>query len=128
MFSTYPEKRWRHLPVFSLFIYMYLPFGQIQDQQKCVKMRQLRCQYYQSSGGFTGAPRRAPSPHGPKFSQFHAVFRKIWQNRVLAPPRGGLALPPMGNPGSAPAKCDLDLCRQKTCSYETPDEFLIFTS
>ena len=24
--------------------------------------------------------------YGPKFSQFHAVFRKIWQNRMLAPP------------------------------------------
>ena len=27
-----------------------------------------------------------PPPHGPKFSQFHAVFRKIWQNHVLASP------------------------------------------
>ena len=26
-------------------------------------------------------------PYGPKFSQFHAVFRKIWQNHMLAPPR-----------------------------------------
>ena len=25
-------------------------------------------------------------PYGPKFSQFHAVFRKIWQNHMLAPP------------------------------------------
>ena len=29
-------------------------------------------------------------PYGPKFSQFHAVFRKIWQNHMLAPP------PPQG--------------------------------
>ena len=38
------------------------------------------------------------SPHlpGPKFSQFHAVFWKIWQNCMLAPP-------PTGNPGPAPA-------------------------
>ena len=28
-----------------------------------------------------------PFPHGPKFSQFHAVFRKIWQIRMLAPSR-----------------------------------------
>ena len=34
-------------------------------------------------------PARAP-PRGPKFSQFHAVFRKIWQNHMLAP------LPPEG--------------------------------
>ena len=42
-----------------------------------------------------GAPPGARPPHGPKFSQFHAVFRKIWQNHMLAPP-------PTGNPGSAP--------------------------
>ena len=36
---------------------------------------------------------RAP-PWGSKFFQFHAVFRKIWQNRMLAPPPGELAPPP----------------------------------
>ena len=30
---------------------------------------------------------RAP-PWGSKFFQFHAVFGKIWQNRMLAPPLG----------------------------------------
>ena len=40
-----------------------------------------------------GAP-GAPPPNNPKFSQFHAVFRKIWQNHMLVPP-------PTGNPGSA---------------------------
>ena len=29
-----------------------------------------------------------PPPPEPKFFQFHAVFGKIWQNRMLAPPRG----------------------------------------
>ena len=29
---------------------------------------------------------RAPPPPGSKFFQFHAVFGKIWQNRMLAPP------------------------------------------
>ena len=50
-----------------------------------------------------GQPRHAP-PYGPKFSQFRAVFRKIWQNHILAPPppHRGLVPPPMGNPGSAP--------------------------
>ena len=33
--------------------------------------------------------------YGPKFSQFHAVVWKSWQNYMLAPP-------PTGNPGSAP--------------------------
>ena len=37
----------------------------------------------------------APAPYGPKFSQFHAVCQKIWQNHMLAPP-GGLAPPPTG--------------------------------
>ena len=40
------------------------------------------------------------APQGSKFFQFHAVFGKIWQNRMLAPP-GELAPPPQGNPGSA---------------------------
>ena len=34
------------------------------------------CHIMSSSCGFRG---------GPKFSQFHAVFRKIWQNQMLAP-------------------------------------------
>ena len=46
------------------------------------------------------APGARPLPHGPKFSQFHAVFRKIWQNHMLAPP-------PTGNPVSAPVKGNL---------------------
>ena len=41
--------------------------------------------------------------HGPKFSSFHAIFQKIWQNCILTPPLGGLAPPPMGNSGSPPA-------------------------
>ena len=43
---------------------------------------------------------REGRPPGPKFFQFHAVFGKIWQNHMLAPP-GELAPPPQGNPGSA---------------------------
>ena len=38
------------------------------------------------SGGFRGGAPGARPPHGPKFSQFHVVFRKIWQNHMLAPP------------------------------------------
>ena len=44
------------------------------------------------------------SPPGPKIFQFHVVFGKIWQNRMLAPPRE-LAAPPRGNPGSATEEC-----------------------
>ena len=36
-------------------------------------------------------------PWGSKFFQFHAVFGKIWQNRMLVPP-GELVPPPRGNP------------------------------
>ena len=46
-----------------------------------------------------------PPPRGSKFFQFHAVFGKFWQNRMLAPPPGELAPPPGGNPGSANAHC-----------------------
>ena len=51
------------------------------------------------SGGFRGVPWCTPL-YGANFSEFHAVFHKIWQNHMLSPP-GGLAPPPMGNPGSA---------------------------
>ena len=40
------------------------------------------------SAGFRGAP-PARAPYGPKFSRIHAVFQKIWQNRMLAPQRVG---------------------------------------
>ena len=39
------------------------------------------------------------APRGSKFFQFYAVFGKIWQNGMLAPPEE-LASPPRGNPGS----------------------------
>ena len=48
------------------------------------------------SGGSKGAPTSSPAchTHGPKFSQFHAVFRKIWQSHMLAtPPPDGLCPP-----------------------------------
>ena len=52
------------------------------------------------SGGSKGA-QGTHAPWGSKFFQFHAVFGKNWQNRILAPP-GELARPPRGNPGSTP--------------------------
>ena len=57
-----------------------------------------------------GRRRRAP-PYGPNFSQFHAVFRKIWHNHMLAPP-------PTGNPRSAPES--VHLCNlQRFTTYLT---------
>ena len=38
------------------------------------------------SDGSKGGSRDAP-PWGSKFFQFHAIFEKIWQNRMLVPPR-----------------------------------------
>ena len=53
-----------------------------------------------NSGQATAPKRQIPRSGGfrraPKFFQFHAVFGKIWQNHMLAPPP-----PPPGNPGSA---------------------------
>ena len=45
--------------------------------------------------------REPPPSWGPKFFQFHAVFGKIWQYCMLAPPPRELAPPPRGNHGSA---------------------------
>ena len=56
------------------------------------------------SGGSKGMP-STRAHYGPKFSQFHPVFGKFWQNLRLAPPRAGFAPPAMGNPGSA-SRCD----------------------
>ena len=62
----------------------------------------MNTKYHCTVADLRGAPPASAPPYGsPKFSQFHAVFRKIWQDRMLAPPRG-LAPPPAGNPGSAP--------------------------
>ena len=44
--------------------------------------------------------RPPPPPRAPKFFWFHAVFRKIWQNFMLAPPPPRSWPPPRGNPGS----------------------------
>ena len=41
-----------------------------------------------------------------KFCQFHAVFGKIWQNRMLVPTPGGLAPLPRGNSRSATVVID----------------------
>ena len=42
------------------------------------------------------------------FLRFHAVFGTFWPNNWLTPPRIGLALRPLGNPG-----CDAGSCPKK---------------
>ena len=49
-----------------------------------------------SKGGREGRP-----PNDQNSFNFMQFWGKIWQNRMLAPPPGGLASPPWGNPGSA---------------------------
>ena len=58
----------------------------------------------ETSGGSEGGG--APN-YGPKFSQFYAVFWKIWQICMLAPLPGGLASRPTRNPGSVPGNCPI---------------------
>ena len=57
-------------------------------------MCQCHCILFKSVADLMGGA----CPYGPKFSQFRAVFWKIWQNHMLAP-LGGLSPPP----GTAPA-------------------------
>ena len=59
-------------------------------------------------GGYKGA-RWTPLALGFKFFQFHAVFGKIGQNRMLVPPPPGLAPSPRGNPRSATDNVDIYL-------------------
>ena len=59
------------------------------------------CSHVDCSGGFRGAhPARAP-PTAQNFLNFMQFFTKFGKNHMLAPPLGGLAPPPTGNPGSA---------------------------
>ena len=55
-----------------------------------------------------GRPRRVP-PYGPKFSQFHAVFWKIWQNHMLAPPPRRVGAPSYGESWIRPCTTMLTL-------------------
>ena len=48
-----------------------------------------------ASGGSKGGARDVRLP-GSKFFQFHTVFGKIWQNRMLAPPSWGVGAPTSG--------------------------------
>ena len=48
--------------------------------------------------------RAPPPPTAQTFVIFIQFLGKFWQNHRLAPPPGGLALPPIGNPGSAPVR------------------------
>ena len=72
--------------------------------------------------GLRGAPRSRP-PWGSKFFQFHAVFGKIWQNRMLAPPSGELAPLSRGNPGSATdGVCECHNIIRTNVLYPSPEK------
>ena len=53
-----------------------------------LKLKHKRNLKHTSGRSKGGHPWRAP-PYYPKFSQFHAVFRKIWQNHMLVLPLEG---------------------------------------
>ena len=82
------------------------------EELGCVpKVRVFQIHNVQTEAIFRSKEVFSPSqPDGPKSSQFHALFWKIWQNRMLMPPRG-LVPPPLGNPGSAPVRLLLSLLR-----------------
>ena len=73
----------------------------LQSANECNKITQAVSKMEGNLGGAPGTQPPPPHTHGPKISQFHAVFRKFWQNLMLAPP-GRLVFPPTRNPGSAP--------------------------
>ena len=58
-------------------------FLSLQEVIICFRKRNSKLAVADLGGGGPGS---RPPPHGPKFSQFHAVFHKIWQNHMLAPP------------------------------------------
>ena len=64
-----------------------------------------------------------PPPRSRLF-QFHAVFGKIWQNCILAPP-GELAPPPWGNPGSTTGVKENIFQHCKTANHLKGKSFII---
>ena len=67
----------------------------------CLFYQSAPLQISRSGGSKGGGPLARALPYGPNFSQFHAVFGKIRQICMLAPPQG-LVPPPTENPVSAP--------------------------
>ena len=61
-------------------------FANFSKKKNNIKLRTIF--RYIGSGGSKGGARGTRPPRGPRFFQFHAVFGKIWQNRMLAPPLG----------------------------------------
>ena len=57
-----------------------------QSANDNVTCRQTLMNFSVSSGGSKGRRPLPPHPHGPKCSQFHAVFGDIWLNCMLASP------------------------------------------
>ena len=83
-------------------------------------IRKRSCKWCLSIGGFRGRahPARAPPPlHGPTFSRSHAVFWKNWQ--IVGTP-WMVGVPPVENPGSAPAK----MCRYVQKLYSPACDFM----
>ena len=76
-----------------LILYLSTQFGLSCNFDSIINIREedgphSHTSYYFElvSGGSVARPSPSPSPVDPIFFQFHAVFGKIWQNHMLAPP------------------------------------------
>ena len=83
-------------------LFVYTPYVYWSTGNGTGMLHQIR---NMCSGGSKGGREGCAPPQGSKFFQFHAVFGKTWQIRMLVPPRG-VGAPPQGNPGSATDVCD----------------------
>ena len=77
------------------------PLDQILDPHLCIQ--DIAPLLHFAVADLGGHPRNVPSPMGQNFLKLMWFFGNFCQNHMLAPPPRGLAPPPTGNPGSAPA-------------------------
>ena len=98
--STTPWTPPIHIPLHHTPFHLTQPLWKecITDACENITFPQL-CWHVVTNGGSKGlrVPGEYPPGYGRKFSQFHAVFQKIWQNHMLAPHllRGILDPPPV---------------------------------
>ena len=70
--------------------------SRIRDHSGSSQIRKIGINAYIAVADLHSKILDARPPWGSKFFQFHAVFGKIWQNRMLAPPPRGVGAPSSG--------------------------------